>query len=837
MKNTIATDLLIKAHMNPEEMVNQEILWENHQIEEGVRKYQELMAEKSLDETTGGKRLLKSVIHQTISAMDKVYEEIDAKMGKTGKRGRDQVWNYLLPLVQADQAAIITVNVLLAYCENPKMSDAGYTTLCKKIAEGLRTQAMFENWKKVSKEESKGQLDKNGNPFKKTPAQMMIERNKGVVNRKAVYRWKKRFDNYLEVEWTENEKLNLGSKMLAIVCAASPDTFIYEQKMKQGKTLRTVCLSEAAWAEYQNTEDFAELQRPFLLPTLIKPVPYTFVEGKIEGGYHHIETTFFSRGLWAHTSANPNAASDKLLESVNAIQNTPWKINEFIFEVLGYVTKSGQDVKGVSYECNKTMPDRISQEAFSALSKEDKAAFKENLSELQGEIASERGKFCAFQRKLRIARLMLDHERFYFPHFSDFRTRLYPLPQELTPQGDKIAKALLQFADGKELGKTGLKWLMIHAANTYGMDKESLDNREQWVLDNMDMIHSVAEAPIFNRDWTKAEEPFGFLAVAKEISEAMQMADPSDFVSHIPCAQDGTVNGMQILSLMGRDSKGAIATNCVSGMERQDLYSEVASSVISILEQQATDCDISAEWFATLNGDAKLARKIVKQPVMTTPYGVTKKGMEDQINDLKKEWGGFISGTRAACSKVLAAAITVAMTKVNGKAVEIMQYLQSTALVLCEQNLPFSWMTPNGATITQAYNQTNEKRIQTVFGEIRLENEDKSLGLNAMRTANGSSPNVIHSFDASMLQMTVLKMLEAGHEDFAMIHDSYGVHACNTEALHVALREVALEIFGGNCLEELHEYVATQTDAELPEIPMLGDYDVTEILNAPYFFS
>ena len=161
MKNTISTDLLINAHTNPEEMINQEILWENHQIEQGVEKYKELMAEKSLDATTGGMKLLKSVIQNTIAGMEKAFEEVDADMQFVGRRGRDEAWKSVLPLVSAEQASIIAVNLILAYCENPKLSDSGYTTLTRKLAEGLRTQVKFENWKANSKEETKGKLDKN----------------------------------------------------------------------------------------------------------------------------------------------------------------------------------------------------------------------------------------------------------------------------------------------------------------------------------------------------------------------------------------------------------------------------------------------------------------------------------------------------------------------------------------------------------------------------------------------------------------------------------------------------------------------------------------------------
>ena len=182
MKNTIGTDLLISAHMNPEEMISQEIIWENHQIEEGVRKYNELMDQRSLEDTTGGMKLLKSVIHNTIAGMKEAYVGIDEQInGKVGSK--TQSWLYMLPLVTPEQASIISVNLILAYCENPKLSDAGYTTLCRKLADALNAQVKFENWKKNSKEENEGSLDKQGNQYKKSPAQMLIEKNKGSINK------------------------------------------------------------------------------------------------------------------------------------------------------------------------------------------------------------------------------------------------------------------------------------------------------------------------------------------------------------------------------------------------------------------------------------------------------------------------------------------------------------------------------------------------------------------------------------------------------------------------------------------------------------------------------
>ena len=99
------------------------------------------------------------------------------------------------------------------------------------------------------------------------------------------------------------------------------------------------------------------------------------------------------------------------------------------------------------------------------------------------------------------------------------------------------------------------------------------------------------------------------------------------------------------------------------------------------------------------------------------------------------------------------------------------------------------------------------------------------------------SPNIIHSFDAAMLQLTVNKMSEGGLNDFAMIHDSYGCHGKHIEELHKTLREAAHEIFSADCLNDMRTAMMAEHEVFLPEVPEYGNYDLEEIKRAVYFFS
>jgi len=64
----------------------------------------------------------------------------------------------------------------------------------------------------------------------------------------------------------------------------------------------------------------------------------------------------------------------------------------------------------------------------------------------------------------------------------DFRGRVYPLSTGgPNPQGDDVAKSLLTFAKGEPITHDGARWLAIHLAGLFGIDKVPFEERVQWV--------------------------------------------------------------------------------------------------------------------------------------------------------------------------------------------------------------------------------------------------------------------------------------------------------------------------------------------------------------------
>lgn len=278
---------------------------------------------------------------------------------------------------------------------------------------------------------------------------------------------------------------------------------------------------------------------------------------------------------------------------------------------------------------------------------------------------------CDFKIKMMIAEKFKD-DVIYFPWNLDFRGRAYPIPQNLSHLGSDLCRSLLLFSEAKPLGEHGLYWLKVHAANLYGVNKISLEDRCRWVDTNLTKIYDSALNPIDgDKWWTHADEPFQFLATCIEIYNAIESGSPETYNCHLAVHQDGSCNGLQHYAALGRDEIGGTAVNLVPTNENipQDVYSKVLAIVLEKIEQ---DCNLpdpnesqptitlidssiyQEESLGTSNlvdssSKQKLnkkcalfvrghvSRKVIKQTVMTSVYGVTYTGARAQVQARLKE--------------------------------------------------------------------------------------------------------------------------------------------------------------------------------------------------------
>ncbi len=535
-----------------------------------------------------------------------------------------------------------------------------------------------------------------------------------------------------------------------------------------------------------------------------------------------------------HTTELDRPVSELDLKALNAVQATPWRVNRTICDLMAEAWDrarwNGETFPGIETGVISDLPPRLEDDVWNAMSPADRKARAVARAKVYDKNASITGRTYAFLDKLSVAQELRDRPAIWFPHTRCFRGRIYPLAVHGPhPQGNDVSKALLEFAEGLPLGDDGFFWLCVRAANTFGHDKLPLEERVGWTIANLENLEAAASNPLQSQWWMQAGDPWSFLATCIEIAAAYALSEPSTFISRLPIPMDGSCNGLQHLSSMALDPVGAKATNLRRGVSRQDIYGDIAAHVRAAVER-----DAAAGVAEALIWHGRVTRDVVKRAVMTTPYGVTNQGIRTQliadghVPDEGEQKGPAADYLRDRLVDALSASVEA------GKS--IMAWLQTTASRLADAGLPFTWTTPTGSQVRQSYHVQLQQRVRTLVARFQVETPSEML--HPRKQALGSAPNYVHSFDAAHLSLTVAAAIDAGVEHFAMIHDSYGTHAGLTTRLAGILREQFVAIYQTDWLAKTAaEIKAYAPHVELPPLPPRGSFDVSEVLEAPFFFS
>ena len=193
------------------------------------------------------------------------------------------------------------------------------------------------------------------------------------------------------------------------------------------------------------------------------------------------------------------------------------------------------------------------------------------------------------------------------------------------------------FAESKSLGPRGLYWMKVNLANLYGADKRSMGMRAKFVDEHWDDVVKSARDPLNHLWWNEGDEPWQILACCKELVKAVDSGDPESFKSGLFVSMDGSCNGLQHYAALARDLTGGAAVNLTPMPTPQDVYTgvlnrvldkidkEVSRDVSSIPEDELKDHVAARDIFGLVD------RKVVKQTVMTSVYGVTFIGARQQV--------------------------------------------------------------------------------------------------------------------------------------------------------------------------------------------------------------
>lgn len=816
---------------------------EQHQLEtemaqQGIARYNNnvLRAAEAgrMDETGAGRQLVSHNIDRLTKAIIEWRNEAN-----TGKAGRRQTALKLTDGIDAQVLAIITLRQMVAtVMQRPKLASV-CVDVGTRVEDERRVQQFAEADMATYRALKKAADERHDYHYKRA-----------IFVRAATERDMER--------WSNHDRMTVGQKLVALMIETtglfSVDTFGVD-----GKPTTVLHPSNELNDWLRDYHGRAEVLSPVYAPMVVEPLEWT---SGIGGGYltNSVPPIRLVKGMPASAlKALDMDSMSVLVDAINAMQRTAWTVNRRILEVIDAFWESGDGEAGLPSKTSRLLPVKPGDIDTNEEARKEWRKAAALVYRMQTQARSKRAQFLIGMTS---AHKYKDYERIYFPYQVDFRGRAYAVPA-LNPQGPDWMKALLMFAEGKPLGAEGWKWLAIQGANTFGVDKVSLEDRVRWVQDHEEHILQCAEDPYSYRWWTEAGDPWQFLAFCFEW--AGFIAQGESFVSHLPVALDGSCNGLQHLSACLRDELGGSAVNLTPSEKPADIYQKVADVVTEALRRDIEDGtdDITEDDGYIRAGTRTLARqwlafgvtrKVCKRPVMTFPYGSGEYGFRDQLMtdillpayEAAQEGGPEFpfdrSGWQAA--GYMAKLIAQAVEQTVVKAAEMMRWLKGTASVVAGGGSLVTWVSPSGLPVTQRYYEAKEGRVRITIGgqtyRIRSYSPTDSVDRNAQK--NGIAPNWTHSLDSSHMMLTVCRAADQGITSFALIHDSYGTHAADTPFLFTVIREAFLEMYqsldvAGDIVAQLMEMVPPEKREDIPPPPEFGNLDLVEVLESRYFFA
>ena len=567
----------------------------------------------------------------------------------------------------------------------------------------------------------------------------------------------------------------------------------------------------------------------------------------------------------------------EVYDALNTLGSTPWTINERVLDVIRPLLVDGGswpdlDVPAHSIAIPAPVP---RDESLTPTQRRELREERAAIIKLRNENAGLRAEFTT---RVAIAE-KFKGKTFYLPHNLDFRGRAYVMPPHLSHLGCDGTRALLTFAEAKPLGARGLFWLKVHLANLFGVDKVSFAERVAFTEENMHRIHDVADHPWLEDGsagwWQESENPWQTLSACCELSDAMRSEDPEAFESKLPVHQDGTCNGLQHYAALGGDVDGATAVNLcpVPGDDKpQDVYMAVVDMVNAMVQRHADgdfsgkhpgdslqalqDNDFVKELAQQLLVDGPIARKTVKQTIMTSVYGVTFIGGRDQVyKQIKnKDYNGMDDKTKFLASGYLVSCVFTCLGDMFGGADALKTWLSDAAVTIASTGSPVTWVTPMGMPVVQPYHKKTTQRIQAGSHKLLITNTtDAKVPPDPMKQRSAFPPNYVHSLDSTHMMYTANA---CGNDDvtFVAVHDSYWTHASTIDTMNVHCREQFVRLHSQPLLGRLSEYFDVYFNgaelkasgsgkgqpakyADIRPPPERGDFDLNEVIKSKYFFN
>ena len=710
--------------------------------------------------------------------------------GKTGRAFREikQYLKDVEPLAAAAIACKVTVDKVFSMKEDSNRIQ----NVCDALGTAVEQECQIRHYER----EAPGLLHilQENYWHRSIGTQQKVTVIQTLMNRYDVKRWD---------TWGRANRVKLGAWLLD--CVIQSSGWFTKEIRREGRKTNNYIVPTPGFLEIKDeVMHNAELFSPIAWPMTIEPNDW---EPHRAGGYLLNEVM---RGHEMVRRGDTGRIQDeKIYAFLNKIQKVAFTLNPFIVKVSEDLEKRGYHVGKFLPIHHNELPTKPPDIATNEVARKD---YRRRTAEVMNKNAQEFKRSCRTRMTMEAVQRFKDRERFFLPWSLDYRGRAYPIPAFLTPQCTDWGKSLLMFADSAFMTPEAEGWLAFQVATCGGQDKATMEDRQQWVKDNLDLIERVATDPIGNlHDWENIDEPWQFLAACEEYYHCVIVCDRH--YTSLCVATDATCSGLQVLAGLAKDASTARLVNVLPSEEPQDAYKVVAHTALPY-------CPASIRPY--------IDRKVVKRVVMTVPYNakpysnrgyiraaLAEKNIEVEKDDLTKT----VNAVRDAMDVVVPGPMAV-MTWIE----------KEVAKCIRRGDTELQWVTPSGFVVTQKLMKQEFITMKLkLLGDVKLKvatGDSDKVDINHHK--NATAPNLIHSLDASILHLTALEF----NQPIALIHDSVLCRATDMSLLSTKVRETYMHIFAD---QDYLTSWAAQIGAET-QPPIIGDLEPSEVIESTYFF-
>ena len=346
----------------------------------------------------------------------------------------------------------------------------------------------------------------------------------------------------------------------------------------------------------------------------------------------------------------------------------------------------------------------------------------------------------------------------------------------------------------EELGyltESGLRYLKIDIANTFGLDKQSYADRIAFI----DGIGSRKDGTEF------ADSPYEYRNAVEQLF-AHQNGYPVEHITYLDC----TNQALQLYAVLTSCKDTAYLCNISSGDELTDAYGVLANAM-----NELTGLDI-------------FDRNNCKKALMTTLYG--KMDGESEIITYFLE-NGIVYDDKIT-DEELKTTFQTAMRVIAPHAMRAMDVLQSLNHAEIDT---YYWTMPDGFKVKYDVKSTQKLDISCKTKSGVKFHFDRDVQIYKGSEFNrGMSPNVIHSVDGYVAREMIRRMTQPcakfnrNYPAFiTSIHDAFGTHPNNAEEMTYHYTNIMCELNESNLLQDIMSQISGKNMLSIKKNTLTND--------------